>query len=77
MKHSGDLMKAFMPRRFRGDVLLFVATHDDVPPRTESWRPYVSGRIDVYPIDCQHTAMMDPVPAAKIGKRLAAEFDKR
>ena len=75
--HSSTLMKAFAPQRFHGDVVLFVATEDDVMPPIESWRPYVSDRIDVRPIDCLHREMMDPVPAAKIGKLLAAELDKQ
>ena len=75
--HSGTLMKAFVPQRFHGDVMLFVAAQDDVTPPIESWRPYVGGSIDIRPIDCLHKEMMDPVPAAKIGKLLAAELDKQ
>jgi len=75
-RHSGRLMKAFSPQRFRGDVLLFVATEDDITPPIESWRPYISGQIKIHPIDCKHREMMDPAPAAKIGKVLTAELDK-
>jgi amino acid adenylation domain-containing protein len=75
--HSGTLMKAFVPQRFHGDVVLFVAAEDDVTPPIESWRPYVDGRIDVRSIDCLHREMMDPVPAAKIGRLLAAELDEQ
>ena len=75
--HSGTLMKAFVPQRFHGDVVLFVAAEDDVTPPIKSWRPYVGGRIDVRSIDCLHREMMDPVPAAKIGRLLAAELDKQ
>ena len=33
--HSGTLMKAFVPQRFHGDVVLFVAAEDDVTPPIE------------------------------------------
>ena len=66
-----------MPQLFHGDVLLFVATEGEAKPPIESWRPYVDGQIKVHQIDCTHDAMMDPLPAAKIGKVLAAELDKQ
>jgi glyine---[glycyl-carrier protein] ligase len=75
-RHSGGLMKAFVPQTFRGDVSLFVATADEIRPPIETWRPFVSGQIKIHPIDCIHRDMMDPGPTAKIGKLLAAELDR-
>jgi thioesterase domain-containing protein len=66
-----------VPRRFRGDVLLFVAAGDEVAPPIESWKPYVSGRIKIHPIDVRHRDMLDPLPAGQIGKVLAAELDRQ
>ena len=43
-KHSGALMKAFVPQRFRGDVLLFLAAEDDVTPPIEVLAAHVDGQ---------------------------------
>jgi len=76
-KNNICLMTNFLPQRFDGDILLFVATEAEANPPQEIWRPFVSGRIKVRWIDCTHEAMMDPLPAAKIGRVLAAELDKQ
>jgi nonribosomal peptide synthetase DhbF len=70
------LMRAYAPKRFYGDVLLFVATGETKPP-SEIWTPYVSGEIKVHRIDCGHDDMMEPLPAAKIGGVLARELDNQ
>jgi thioesterase domain-containing protein len=70
------LMRAYTPRRFYGDVLLFVAMGEAKPP-SEIWRPYVSGRIKVHQINCGHDDMMEPLPAEKIGSVLASELDNQ
>jgi nonribosomal peptide synthetase DhbF len=74
-KNSVRLMRTFLPQRFDGDILLFVATQGEPKPSPEIWRPYVGGEIKVHRIDCSHETMMDPVPAATIGRILATEFD--
>ena len=71
------LMTRFSPRRFQGDILLFVATRGETKPPHDVWGPYVSGRIKVHPIDCTHDTMMEPLPAAKIGRVLATELERR
>ena len=71
------LMTRYSPQRFRGDILLFVATQGETKPPHDIWSPYVSGRIKVHPIDCTHDTMMDPLPAVKIGRILASEFERR
>src|SRR5262249_6127943 len=70
------LMTTFVPQRFRGDVLLFVAAQGNAKPPDGVWNPYVSGRIEVHRLDCAHEAMMDSGPAANIGTVLAAELDR-
>jgi thioesterase domain-containing protein len=70
------LMTTFAPKRFCGDILLFVAADGEADPAVEAWRPYITGRIKIYRIDCTHEAMMDPAPAAQIGGVLASELDK-
>ena len=76
-KNNIRLMRTFLPRRFDGDILLLVASESEAKPPHEIWSPYVSGRIKVHWIDCTHEAMMDPLPAAKIGNVLATELDKQ
>jgi thioesterase domain-containing protein len=46
-------------------------------PPVDIWRSYVGGEIKVYPIDCAHDNMMDPIPAEKIGAVLASELGKQ
>jgi aspartate racemase len=74
-KNSVRLMRTFLPQRFDGDILLFVATQGDPKPSPEIWRPYVGGQIKVHRVDCSHETMMDHVPAAAIGRILAAELN--
>jgi nonribosomal peptide synthetase DhbF len=74
-ENSTRLMKRFSPRRYRGDLLLFVATEGDPKPHPrEAWRPYVDGQIKVHRIDCTHETMLEPRAVAKIGNVLAAEL---
>ena len=72
-----DLMTKFSPRRFCGDILLFVARQGEAKPSHEIWRPYVSGQIKVHCINSTHETMMDPSPAAEIGGALAIELDEQ
>ena len=39
-ENSTRLMRKFSPRRYRGDMLLFVATEGEAKPPVETWRPY-------------------------------------
>jgi thioesterase domain-containing protein len=71
------LMTAFSPKRFHGDVSLFVATEGEPKPPNDIWEAYVDGHIKVHPVDCAHDNMMDALPAAKIGGVLATELAKQ
>ena len=75
MKQNSRLARAFLPRRFRGDVLLFAATQGNSRPEPHKWQPYVSGKIAVHEVDCEHVHMMRPIPLAQIGRVLANAFD--
>jgi enterobactin synthetase component F len=72
-----SLMRSFVPRLLRGNVLLFVAKEGDAIRLRETWKGYVDGEIDIYRIDCTHEAMMDASPAAKIAGVLAAELERQ
>jgi len=76
MKQNSRLARSFLPRRFDGDVLLFAAIHGDSRPEAYKWKPYVSGKIAVHEVDCEHVHMMRPIPLAQIGRVLANALDK-
>jgi nonribosomal peptide synthetase DhbF len=75
--NNARIMRKYSPRRFTGDILLFVANEGDAKPSFRSWTPYVDGRIQVYHVDCDHDSMMDALPARSIGEVLARELDKQ
>jgi thioesterase domain-containing protein len=74
---SVHIISTFAPRRFDGDIHLFVAAASESESLVESWKPYVDGRIRVHRLDCTHDAMMDASPAEKIGKTVAQELDRQ
>ena len=76
-KNNERLSSTFIPRQFKGDLLLFTATERESAPPTERWRPYVSGLIDVHPVACRHGQMTEPGPLAEIGRVLAIELEKQ
>ena len=76
MKQNSRLARSFLPRRFDGDVLLFAAIQGDSRPEAYKWKPYVSGKIVVHEVDCEHVHMMRPIPLAQIGRVLANALDK-
>ena len=76
-KNNTRLMRTFEPQRFRGAMSLFVAMVSDAKPPVEIWRSHVAGEIRIYPVDCAHDNMMDPIPAEKIGAVLANELGKQ
>nr|WP_223243471.1 non-ribosomal peptide synthetase [Streptomyces sp. CBMA123] len=65
---------AHRPGRYQGDLLLFTATRGLAPgdPDAESWREHVTGDILRHPVDSDHDSMLEPAPAAFIGKTLTA-----
>jgi thioesterase domain-containing protein len=75
MKSNGLLASRFVPRQLDGGILLFTATGGADPVRADDWRPYVSGRIDVHEIDCEHAEMMRPEAARRIAAVLARELE--
>jgi nonribosomal peptide synthetase DhbF len=74
-KNNNRLESEFVPQPFQGDISLFVAMNSDTTPPIENWRPHVSGRIEVYPIDCSHYKMAEPGPFAQIGVSIAAGLE--
>jgi nonribosomal peptide synthetase DhbF len=76
-KMNGRLARHFRPQRFDGDVLLLPATQGEAPPPADTWKPYVSGKIEVHEMDCEHIHMMRPGPLAKVGPVIAGALDRQ
>jgi nonribosomal peptide synthetase DhbF len=77
LKKSIQLASAFWPRRFDGDLLLFIPTREEFARSSETWNKYVKGQINLHHIECTHSTMMDPEPAGHIGTVLSAELTKQ
>ncbi|NGO44964.1 non-ribosomal peptide synthase/polyketide synthase [Streptomyces ureilyticus] len=62
------------PRAFQGDLVFCRALRlEDGETRREPdlWRPCITGRVDVHPVDATHNGMLADRPAAHIGRLLA------
>ncbi|RSS76851.1 alpha/beta fold hydrolase, partial [Streptomyces sp. WAC06614] len=68
------LSAAYRPRRFDGELLLFVSTAgtDDPAAKTvdsvAAWEPYVAGAVTTHPVHAHHGHLLQPGPAAEIGR---------
>ncbi|WP_330301225.1 non-ribosomal peptide synthetase [Streptomyces sp. NBC_00503] len=68
------LSAAYRPRRFDGELLLFVSTAGTGDPAAKAvdsvaaWEPYVAGAITTYPVHAHHGHLLQPEPAAEIGR---------
>ncbi|MFI8896331.1 amino acid adenylation domain-containing protein [Streptomyces paradoxus] len=72
--NNHELSARYRPRRFDGDLLLFVSTvgtDDPVRKTAESvaaWRTHVAGAVTTHPVDAHHGHLLQPQPAAEIGR---------
>lgn len=68
------LSAAYRPRRFDGELLLFVSTAGvaDIAGKTRdsvaAWQPYVAGPVTTHPVHAHHGHLLQPEPAAEIGR---------
>ncbi|MEO3972426.1 amino acid adenylation domain-containing protein [Streptomyces sp. CAU 1734] len=63
------------PRRFGGDVLLFIAAHDrpdelPAPAARASWEPFTGGTIEAHEIQVDHYRMLHPGHLPPVGRVL-------
>ncbi|MFC9358608.1 amino acid adenylation domain-containing protein [Rhodococcus sp. NPDC057014] len=65
------------PRRFDGDLDLFVAARDlnRHPDVVDAWREHADGVVTAHHIDTTHSEMADPGPLAEIGRLLRRSGD--
>ncbi|MGW2542685.1 amino acid adenylation domain-containing protein, partial [Kitasatospora sp. NPDC001574] len=75
-EHHRKLMAEHVPDRYRGDAVFFGATLDKPAdwPYEAAWRPYVDGRVTLHRIACEHGAMTQPDPVARIAAVLAEKL---
>ncbi|MGW3210311.1 amino acid adenylation domain-containing protein [Streptomyces sp. NPDC001135] len=72
--NNHELSAHYRPRRFDGELLLFVSTvgTDDPVGKTArsvaAWRPHVSGAVTTHPVDAHHGHLLQPAPAAEIAR---------
>jgi enterobactin synthetase component F len=74
------LARQYVPGKIDVDLLYFQAVEkkgdlDGILDRSPSaWRRFIGGRIEVHELACDHEGVLDPVPAAQIGKTLRQWF---
>jgi thioesterase domain-containing protein len=66
------------PGRFDGDILYLSATVDrtETSPIPTDWSPYLTGRLNVHPVDCAHVDMLRREPLTVIGPLVADVINK-
>ena len=76
--NNDRLMHSFTPRRFQGDLLLFIPTihQPEDRPAPDAWRPYVGGTIETYTVSTEHDHMTRPGSLAQIGPILAVKLNE-
>ncbi|MEU7227283.1 amino acid adenylation domain-containing protein [Streptomyces chrestomyceticus] len=77
--NSGRLSYGYTPKRFGGDLVVFVATvnrpeNSQAWDAVASWRTFVAGDIDTHDIAVDHNDMLQPAPLAQIGRVVAEKL---
>ncbi|WP_338910436.1 non-ribosomal peptide synthase/polyketide synthase [Mycetohabitans rhizoxinica] len=79
-KNHHRILKDFSPPIYGGNALFFHTTLvDDASPTLvprDAWQPYVRGNIEIYDIHCVHRALLEPEPAAAIGRVIARKLNE-
>jgi thioesterase domain-containing protein len=72
--HNSALLGAHVPRRYRGDAVLFVAEEswDHRRSPADAWQPHIAGRLTTHRISVHHDRLTSPAALAVIGPILAA-----
>ena len=74
-----SVLNEFQPRKITADVLYFdaIADKDDRSPVPTDWLPYLSGNLEIVPLQCAHTEVLQPGPLADILGVLGPLLDPR
>lgn len=74
------LARKYVPGKIDVDLLYFQATEKKgnldgiLDCRPSTWQCFIGGVIEVHELACHHEGVLDPVPAAHIGKTLRQRF---
>jgi amino acid adenylation domain-containing protein len=69
------ILRQFVPPRVDADLVLFAAVHGGRLQDAQTWRQYVTGAIESYPVDTDHARMVTSDAAlARIGGVLAEKL---
>ncbi|MFI5522526.1 amino acid adenylation domain-containing protein [Streptomyces platensis] len=72
MVNNVALTNARRPDRFRGSMLLVVATQKQQEwTSPQAWKEFLDGELEIHEVDCEHARMLEPEPAADICAVLA------
>lgn len=72
MNANQSMRLKHVPDVFDGDMIVFSAKRGSGGRSlADSWRPYVSGDITEYPVDCTHASMLDIQSLQLFGERIA------
>jgi len=72
MVNNVTLTNARRPDRFRGTMLLVVATQKQQEwTSPQNWKEFLDGELEIHEVDCEHARMLEPEPAADICAVLA------
>ncbi|QIY56837.1 amino acid adenylation domain-containing protein [Streptomyces sp. RPA4-5] len=72
MVNNVTLTNARRPDRFRGTMLLVVATQKQQEwTSPQAWKEFLDGELEIHEVDCEHARMLEPGPAADICAVLA------
>ncbi|MFF4083541.1 amino acid adenylation domain-containing protein [Streptomyces sp. NPDC001777] len=76
-RNNVALQGSHTPPRHDGDMLLFVAAHEERPGTAEDWKPYVGGTVTVHPVPCEHREMLRRDALRQIAIPLNVELRSR
>ncbi|WP_406478545.1 amino acid adenylation domain-containing protein [Streptomyces platensis] len=72
MVNNVTLTNARRPDRFRGTMLLVVATRKQQEwTSPQAWKEFLDGELEIHEVDCEHARMLEPGPAADLCAVLA------
>ncbi|MGW2389357.1 amino acid adenylation domain-containing protein [Streptomyces lydicamycinicus] len=72
MVNNVTLTNARRLDRFRGTMLLVVATQKQQEwTSPQAWKEFLDGELEIHEVDCEHSRMLEPEPAADICAVLA------
>ncbi|MEU9331657.1 amino acid adenylation domain-containing protein [Streptomyces sp. NPDC048290] len=79
LRNMAQFAPGHSPRRYGGDVLLFIAAEDrpaelPAPEARASWEPYTGGAIEAHEIPVDHYRMLHPGNLPPVGRILTAKL---